>query len=323
VRSFERALALGDNPRQATARAGLAYVRYVMNETDAAAGDALAALELWSRHRSEFTPPRAAAVLLTAASTLSYVRTTERTHVPYFEACVALAAKHTEAIRPAERAGCLVGLATAYTVLDSRYVDAAPRLDEAIAIQRADPLATSSLASTLQMRGMVHRFLGDFAEDERAQREAYELLARMSGEGSMSALWQRAVWALSLLGVNRAADAEREAQRVLPAARKHLPDPRSYLLWTPLFTATAAACVSGRDECEALAREAIGTLGGTPAADPRLAAARGFLGLALVRSGRCAEGRPLVQQAIRSNTERRRIPPYAAMLRDAAACEPR
>jgi hypothetical protein len=295
----------------------------VLNETEAAARDALAALELWAAHQSEFTAPRAVATLQTAASTLSYVRTTERTHVPYFEACVALAARHAAAIRQAGRAGCLVGLATAYTILDSRYADAAPLLDEAVLIQRADPVATASLANTLQMRGMVHRFLGNFAEDEHAQREAYELVARMRGQDSLSALWQRAVWALSLLGVNRAAEADREAQQVLAEARKHLPQPGSYLLWTPLFTATAAACVTGRDACESLARDAIDTLGATPATDPRLAAARGFLGLAWVRSGRCADGRPLIQEAIRSNAERHRIPPYAPLLEDALTCEPR
>jgi serine/threonine-protein kinase len=321
VRARDRAHAVGDVPREAAARAGHGYVLYLQNKTDDAWIEAMAAVDLWSRYRSRFTPSQAVAVLSTGAATLSYVRTTDPVHRQYYEACVDLSRRAGRDVQHSARARCLLGLATSYTIIDSRYEEAEPLVQEAIRIQRADPTAAIGLGTTLQMHGMINRYLGRFAEDERAQRESYDIAARLVGADSLAAVAQRAVWTLSLLGVNRNAEAYREAELTLAAARRQLPVRGSYLLWAPLFTATASACVVGKYlECEAYAREAIESLGTAPPSDPRLASARGFLGVALVHSGRCAEGKPLVEEAIRANKGRRRTPPYARLLNDAASC---
>jgi serine/threonine-protein kinase len=317
-RAVDRARAARDVPREALARAGLGYVHYLESRTDDAWADSLAALDLWSRNRSRFSPVQAAGVLATGAATLSYVRTTDPLHRPYYEACVEIATGHPDEVRPSQRAQCLLGLATSYTIIDSRYAEAAPLVAEAIRLQRADPAATVMLATSLQMAGLIARSLGRFADDERAQWESYEITARLLGADSLAAVWQRSIWLLSLLGVDRAADAEAELTAVMAAVRRHVPARGSYLLWTPLFTATAVSCVAGRyADCDAYAREAIDTLGRTPASDPRLAAARGFLGLARIQAGSCDDGRPLVEAAIRANDERHRVPPYAPLLADA------
>ena len=61
----------------------------------------------------------------------------------------------------------------------------------------------------LQMQGMIARYRGLFAEDERAQREAYDLVVQLQGRDVMVSVWQRAVWTLSLVGAGRAEDAWR------------------------------------------------------------------------------------------------------------------
>ena len=154
-----------------------------------------------------------------------------------------------------------------------------------------------------------------------AQREAFELIARLNGPDSVAALWQRATWIASLPGIGRSEEAYREAQAVLDAARKVYPTPGSYMLWTPLFSAMSAACMTGRlDECDAFAREAVQTLGPAPAEDdPRLHAARGFLGLVLASRARFDEARPLLERALQANASRHRTPPYTALLKDALA----
>jgi tetratricopeptide (TPR) repeat protein len=316
TRALAHAAASGDVPRQAIARSGRGYVRYVQNRTAEAWADAIAALNQWSEHQGLFNPRQAVDVLLTGAATLSYVRTTDPVHRPYFEACLDISRRHPGQVTADARARCLLGLATSFTIVDSRYDAAMPLLEEAIRIQRANPNDVLSLATTLQMQGMVMRYRGQFAEDELAQRESYDITARLHGPHAMSSVWQRAAWVLSLIGVGRLDDAYRESQTMLADARRLVPTRGSYMLWTPLFTATAAACVTGRDaECETLARESLETLGPTPAStDARASAARGFLGAALARQGQCAAGVPMIDEAIAMNLTRRRADPYGGLL---------
>lgn len=322
-RALARAAAAGDVPRHAAARAGRAYVLYVQNETDKAWSEASAALDLWKQQPRRFTAAQAAELIGVAAATMSYLRPTDLAPRGYFEACVDLASRSPGGIGPLARAKCLVGLASSYTIVDSRYGDALPLLTEAIALQRADPTAASTLATSLQMHGMVQRYLGRFDEDERAQREAYEIMARLHGPETMSALWQRAVWIVSLLGVHRQDEAYHESLAVLEASRRLVPEPGSYMLWTPLYSAMAAACLTKHfDRCETFAREAIETLGPAPEpADARFAAARGFLGLALARRGQCRDAQPLIASTIDMHRERRRVLAYQQELEAArAAC---
>lgn len=314
-RSILRAKTLGDVPREATALAGLAYVSYVQNRGDEATRQAQAALTLWRDNASGFLPTQAVATLSSAAGTLSYLNTTDPTTRVHFEACLAVVRAHPKAIDAPSHAQCLRGLATAYTNVDSRYDEADALLRQAVALQRADPTATAALASTLQMLGFANRYRGRFAADEAAQREAAEILVRLQGPDSASALWQKAAWATSLIGVGRVDDAYREAQAVLQAARALYPERGSYLLWTPLIAAASASCITDHnDECRALAAEAIETLGPQPAAqDPRLHGARGLLGLVLARQGRPNEARPLIEEALAMNAARKRSSPFTGL----------
>jgi serine/threonine-protein kinase len=322
-RAVGRAGRISDPARESQARALLAYVHYVQNRNDRARRDALAALAHWEEHRRRFTPAQAIFTLRTAASTLSYVSMTDPVHRPYFEACVSIARSAPADLPAADRSACLVGLATSYTNVDSRYDEAEPLLQEALALQRAEH-ASATMAETLQMLGFVHRHRGRFADDERSQREAYEILARLQGRDSVAARWQEAVWATSLVGVGKLEEAYARSRDVLAAARKLYPVRGSYLLWTPLASASAAACTSRRlSECEALAAESIETLGPQPAPDdPRLASARGLVGVALAARGRHAEAKPLLDEALAMNARRKRTSPVEAALREAlAACE--
>lgn len=204
-------------------------------------------------------------------------------------------------------------------MIDSRYGEAAPLAGEAVTILRADPTSASVLATALQMSGFIDRYRGRFEQDERAQREAYEITAKLDGKDSVAALWQRATWLSSLTGVGREEEAWRELRPLLAAARVIYPARGSYMLWTPLSSAMTAACMTRRlDECETLAREGVETLGSSPAVDdPRLHAARGFIGIALAARGRCDDARPLIDDAIRMNAARHRTPPYDGLLRAA------
>ncbi len=318
-RSLLRARALGDRPREATALAGLAYVSYLQNQGEQAAGQARAALAAWRQHGRDFTPAQAVAILSSAANTLSYLNTTDPDTRDHFEACLAVARANPDAVDAANHARCLLGLGIAYTNLDSRYVEADVLLRDAAALQRADPAAAAELATTLQMLGFANRYRGQFAADEAAQREARDIMARLQGPGSAAALWQRAAWATSLIGVGRHDEAYREARAILTAARAIYPERGSYLLWTPLIAAASAACITGQDaECAALAAEAIETLGPQPAAqDPRRHGARGLLGLVLARQGRLDEARPLIEGALAMNAARQRSSPFTALFQAA------
>ena len=118
--------------------------------------------------------------LKSAALTLSYLSTTDPTPREYFSACLDIAGASPDAIEPAMRAECLRGLAIVYANIDSRYDEADQLLREAVAIQRTSRGSTIALSSTLQMLGLVNRYRGRFADDELAQREAYEITSTLA-----------------------------------------------------------------------------------------------------------------------------------------------
>jgi serine/threonine-protein kinase len=319
ARAIERARAIGDAAREANATANLAYVAYAQNQTAEASERARSALAQWKQHQDRFTPSQAVSTLSAAASTLQYVDTTDPVQREFFESCITIARAFAADLEPFHRANCLRGLAVVYMNLDSRYGESAALLQEVIELQRADQRSATGLGLTLQLLGLVRRYQGHFADDERAQWESYEIVSRLQGPESVAALWQRAVWVTSLLGVGRAEEAYRESLGVLAAARKVYSTPGSYLLWTPLFTASAAACFTARhDECEALSGEAIKTLGPHPAAnDPRLLTARGLLGVALAHRGRHAEAKAYLEGALAMNASRNRTSPFTSLFKDA------
>lgn len=300
ARALTRATTAGDVPREAAARAMQSYTYYARSRGDDAAREARAALALWVQSERRFPLDLATLTLAHAAGTLAYLNPASDEPAPYFEACLRLTGSPLAIAGPNLRHGCLFGLAAVRFNAESDFGAAAALLAEAATIERADPTMAASLANTLQLTGLVKRSTGAFADDERLQREALDITERLQGANSIAALWQRAVWATSLVGAGRAEEARREATAVLTAARTHVPERGASMLWTPLSAASTAACYLERyDECEILTREALATLGPKPSPnDARARTARGLLGLTLARRGRLEEARPLIQAAI-------------------------
>lgn len=298
-RSLTRATGGGDRPREAMARALLSYVNYATNRSEGAVQEAREALRIWSAHEADFSDDAAIATLARGATTLAYVNPADDEAAPYFEACLRLTGP-ADTAGPSPRHSCLFGLAAVRYNAHSDFATATRLLTEAAAIQRADPSLAASLAITLQLTGLVQRSAGRFEDDERLQREALAIMERLQGTDSVAALWQRAIWATSLVGAGRAVAGYREALDVLAAGRRHFPARGATLMWTPLSAASTAACYLERvSECDALAREALETLGPNPAPnDTRARTARGLLGLALAKQGRIDEARPMIQAAI-------------------------
>jgi eukaryotic-like serine/threonine-protein kinase len=320
-RSATHAKAAGDVAREAWARSEQAYALYVLNRNEQAASTAREALALWRDHRDRFTPEQAVGTIRIAANTLSYIAPLDRAPMGYFESCLEITDRAAAEISPNDRAQCLRGLGIAYQNVESRYDASAEVLRRAVDLQRQDPTMAESLTSSLQLLGFANRYRGRFDEDERAQREALDIAERLNGRDSRSTVWQRAVWLTSLTGVGRAEEAYRESLPMLAAARRFYPEPGSYLLWTPLSAAMSAACLTDRfAECEALAIEALTTLGPSPRTDdPRVQTARGYLGLALAHRGELTRARPLLEGALAAVAQRRRTLPYVPKLKAALA----
>jgi len=103
--------------------------------------------------------------------------------------------------------------------------------------------------------------------------------------------------------------------QALADMRRVMPTTASPLLWSNLFIASNAACLTERFiECEALARESIQALGLNP---PDRSSADGCAsesGLSLAGQGRRAEALPLIEQALRLNDSLKRRPLYTATL---------
>jgi serine/threonine-protein kinase len=299
-RARSRAAAAGDVPRQASAGAALSYAFYASGRAQDAAAEARLALRLWHDGPTAFSPDLATATLAYASTTLAYLNPPSDEPAPYLDACLQITADPAALAGPNLRHLCLFGLAAVHVNAQSDFTAAEPLLAEATRLQRADPALAVNLAATLQLTGLVMRNTGRYVEDEVQQRDALAITERLQGADSLAALWQRAVWATSLVGAGRPDEAYREASGVLAAARRLFPERGAPLLWTPLSAASTAACYLDRDdECEALTREALETLGPNPAPnDTRARTARGLLGLTLARRGRMDEARPLIQAAV-------------------------
>lgn len=306
-RALERAAASGDVPRQAHARALRGYAYYATSHPDDAMRESRLALQFWRERPGDFTPLLAAATLVQAASTLAYVNPASDEAAPYFEDCLRVSAALPAATRYNVRPVCLFGLAAVRFNAQEDFAAASRLLDEAATLQRADPTMASSLGVTLQLSGLVRRATGRFAEDEALQRESLAIVEGLTSPASMPALWQRAVWATSLVGAGRADEAYREAIAVVGAARRFAPARGAPLMWAPLSAASTAACYLERDDCESLTREALETLGpNPPPQDARARTARGLLGLVLAKQGHIEEARPMIQAAIDGTLASRR-----------------
>jgi len=316
TRAVDHARKAEDVPREAAATARLSYVSYAMNQHSQAWTEALAALGLWKSHRSRFTSLQSVGVLHEAATTLLYIRPSDPIHREYFEQGLALARRHPKQVPSSALALCLQKMGESYINVDRQYQNAHAMLSEAVSIIRSHPLRSDLLLLSLQSFGRVNRFMGRFSEDEKAQREAYEVTLRLNGASTPQTINQHAIWAQSLLGAGRLEEAYDHSRQALADMRRLMPTRGSPLLWTSLSSALNAACLLQRfEECEALAREAIETLGPDPAPnDLRLIDATANLGLSLAGQGRGAAALPLIERVLELNDSLKRKPLYTVAL---------
>ena len=324
---FQRALARvrpsGDIPRQSIADSELANVSYQSNDSSAAWTQAIESLHLWRAAREGFTPDQAALVLTQSGQILQFIRPADPVNREYLEEAVRLTRRYPETVGLLQRAWSLQALAESYLSApgpgDQAYRQAYPLIREAVTLDRSDPSLDAGLVNSLRSWGRVNRFLGHYDQDEAAQREVYQLLRKHMGPDHAATASQRAIWAISLTGVGKIDEAYRQSQEALSTMRRKNPVPGSTQLWTNSAAAAWTACLTAHfEECEALAREALQTLGPNPqSADLRLYEARSYLGMALLGEGRFAEALPLLRETVEFYRDRNRQSLFRATLEKA------
>ncbi len=323
-RALQRAKAVHDIPREAEAVSALASVAYESNHFDEAWSRAVESVALWEHARSLFSPDQAAQVLVTSGSLMQYLRPADPTNRKFLVAAESLARKYPE-VPAGLRAGAFQALAESYLNApgdaDEHNRLAYPLIQDALHEARSDPSLGGRLVLSLQSWGRVNRFLGRFDVDESAQREAYQLLAKMLGPENSNTASQHAIWAYSLGGIGKLEDAYRESQDALAAMRRAYPERGSFTLWTNTAAAAYAACLTARfQECEALAREAMQAVGPNPQpGDLRIYEAKSYLGLALHGEGKIAESTPILVETVNFYRARNRRGKVIQLLESALA----
>ena len=315
-RALERARRAGDIQREASSICQLASVAYQTSDTNQAWSLALQSLNLWKSHRGEFTPQLAVPLLASAGQILEYIHPTDPVHREYLEEAVRLERQSPTKVDSMWRSLALQALAESDLSRPGdpteHYRDAYPLLQEALALDRSDQSLGGMLLTSLQSWGRVNRFLGNYAVDEAAQREAYELMLKHYGPNHAETASQRAIWAISLAGTGRIEESYQQSQAALAVMRKEYPVPGSFQLWNNTAAAAYPACLTAHfKQCEELAREALQTLGADPPpTDPRLFEAKSYLGLALTGEGRYSEALPLLKEAVEFYRGRNRKGPF-------------
>jgi eukaryotic-like serine/threonine-protein kinase len=319
-RALERARRGGDVQREAIAMSQLASVAYQTSDVNQAWAQALQSLSLWKSHRRDFTPQLSVPLLATAGQILEYIRPADPVHREYLEEAVRLERMYPGKIDSAWRSLALQALVEADLSrprdIARNNRDAYPLIQEALVLDRSDPSLEGMLLATLQSWGRVNRFLGNYAEDEAAQREAYQLMLKHYGPNRGETASQRAIWAISLTGVGKIDESYRESQAALAVMRREYPVPGSFQLWSNTAAAAYPACLTERfKQCEDLAREALQTLGPHPLqSDPRLFEAKSYLGLALNGQRRYSEALPLLKEGLEFYRSRNRTGPFRDVL---------
>jgi eukaryotic-like serine/threonine-protein kinase len=310
-RALDLAKASGDVTREASALALLGNKIYHGNHPEEATKYLRNALDLWSAHRSEFSPARAAWLLGQTTRVLLYLRPFDTSVREPLAACLQLSAA-SQTLPQYLRIDCLHSKAISLLFGSKDYSQALPLLLEEVEFRRKKPVASAPLAEALQLLGLNYRFLGRHPEDEQAQRESYQLTLRHMGPDSLAAANAGSVWAVALANSGQVKQGLTEAEAALATYRLHYPDRGSLLLFSPLSAAMTNACLSGRfTDCELYAREALQTLGPNPSTnDTRVASAKGFLGLALANLGQIPEAKPLLETALQSLRSQNRPTPY-------------
>ena len=324
-RALERARVAGDVPRQAAATSWLASVFYQSSKTPEAWSRAQEALGLWKRARGRFTPGQAVEVLAISGQILRYIQPSNPIHREYLAEAVRLGRLYPNEVESALRSASLEGLAESYLNAPGNpepfYRQAYPLIQEALTLDRADPSHGYLLLESLETWGRINRFLGNYDQDEAAQKEAYQMTLKMLGPDHAETTHQRAIWAISLTETGKIQQSYQESQAALVTTRHLFPVPGSFQLWTTTAAAAFSSCLTARfQECESLAREAIQTLGSNPEpTDLRLYEARSYLALALAGEGRNAEALPLLRETVEFYRSRNRQGPLRTALEAAYA----
>jgi serine/threonine-protein kinase len=297
-KAYALAQASGDLPWQAVIKSYLAHVASGSGQRERAVALAQESLAMWRDHRSQFPPKQAIEVLYHSGVILQVLRPEGTNHRQYLEEALRIARANLPQDDDRMLSAVLEGLAQSNWV-DKRFAEADRLIHEAVALDRASPMHGSLLAISLQTQGRISQALGRYADDERAQREALEVFRTIAGPESSIAANQQANWANSLIGVGQVEEAYRQAAQGLALARKANPQ-GGQNLWANIASATYTSLLKGQyRESEALAREAIRTVGPSPSLeDGRWQGARGFLGLALAGQGKSSEARPLLEQSL-------------------------
>jgi serine/threonine-protein kinase len=311
----------GGYARQAYILTRRGFFEYLAGKRSEAEATTREAIRMWEARQTEFTPEWASEVLLQAWRNLNYLNPGTREGLPYLHRALELSPGDGRPTFGFWRTQGEISLASAYLTSEFRPQEAYRLVKQAVSKLRDDPAENSELAIALLYQTMAARYLGKFEEEESAAREMVAISSRLTGPDSQSTVTNAAHWAMSLADLGRFEEAYTEAIRLLAAKRKFHPKRGSTLLWTNLHPAAYAACRLRKfGECEALASEALKTLGPSP--DPndyRYHDGRAILGLALAGQGRGAEARPLIEEAVRFNAGRNRVLPYAQLLTETLA----
>lgn len=326
-RALDLAKASGDVTREASALALLGNKFYSSNRPEEATTYLRNALALWSGHRSEFSPARAAWLLGQTTKVLLYMRPFDTSVREPVAACLQQSSG-SQSLPQYLRMDCLHSQAVSLLFGSKEFSQALPVLIEEVEFRRNKPVASVPLAEALQLLGLNYRFLGRHGEDEQAQRESYQLTLRHLGPDSLVAANARSVWAVALANSGQVKQGLAEAEAALATYRLHYPARGALLLFSPLSAAMTNSCLNGRfTDCELYAREALQTLGPNPSTnDTRVASAKGYLGLALANLGqlpgneaKLSEAKPLLEAALQSLRTQNRPTPYRQTMEQALA----
>ncbi len=311
----------GGYSRQAHILVRRGFFRYLAGKRQEAEGLTRDAIRRWEAQPREFSPELASETLLQAWRNLNYLNPGTREGLLYLRRALELAPGDDQPSFGFWRTQGQIALASAYLTSEFQPQEAYRFIGQAIAKLREDPAESSELGLALLFQTMAARYLGKFAEEEATAREMVAISTRLTGPDSQATVTNAAHWAMSLADLGRFDEAYTEAIRLLEAKRKFHPKRASTLLWTNLHPAAYSACRLRKfGECEALAREALETLGPSP--DPndyRYHDGRAILGLALAGQGKGGEARVLIESSLRFNAGRNRVLPYAGLLAETLA----
>jgi tRNA A-37 threonylcarbamoyl transferase component Bud32 len=329
--SVQRALGLartsGDISREASALVVMGSRSYLNNRPAEAWKLLQQSLELWNRHRTAFSPARAAWLIGTAATNMTNVRPFDTSVREPLDACLAITAE-SQRVPQYLRLGCLSPQGVSLMYGSQEYAKALPLHLEIVQLRRSPPVDRYALAQSLQLLGLNYRFLDRHREEEVALRESYRLAVEAHGGESLNAANSQAYWAVALAGIGNVEEGMRQSEAALAIYRKHYPKHAELLLFSPLASAATNACLGGRFvACEAYAREALESLGSNPSQkDRRVQSVEGYLGLALAQLGGerrdaklLAEAKPLLERNLQMLREENRSTLHKKAMEEALA----